>query len=463
MALNPFFQQGSSSEQKLLQQLINEQLRMYGVEVAYIPRKFVKKETILREVSASKFNDNFMIEVYLNNFDGFTGAGDILTKFGMSLKDEVNLVISRERFEDFISPFLESMPDDEITVTTRPREGDIIYFPLGKRLFEVKFVEHEKPFYQLGNLYVYELQCELFEYEDEIGGWEGMNTTVEEIDSTLKNQGYISDLELFAFTSQAQATVGISSGYIRKIFLNNDGYGYTSTPTVAISTAPAGGTNASAVAITSCRGGICSIKNILLVNAGAGYTSIPKITIIGGGGSGAAATCQIVKDSFGITNVAITTGGYGYVNSPVVTIGSPESGGLPAFGSAVVSIGNTISRILISDAGSGYGNTSITIATAPSPTGVGTYIFNEIITGSISGSKASVKSWNDNTNILQIGISSGEFILGEAIVGSVSSAIYTLRKYNEGAGSDKYEQNDEIETEADLILDFSQSNPFGDY
>jgi len=463
MALNPFFQQGSSSEQRLIQQLINEQLRMYGVEVAYIPRKFVKKETIIREISASKFNDNFMIEAYINTYDGYTGAGDILTKFGMSLKDEVNLVISRERFEDFISPFLESMPDDEITITTRPREGDIIYFPLGKRLFEVKFVEHEKPFYQLGNLYVYELQCELFEYEDEIGGWEGMDTTVEEIDATLKTQGYINDLELFAFTSQAQATVGISSGYIRRIILNNDGYRYTSTPTVAISSAPSGGTNATAVAITSCIGGVCSIDRILLTNAGAGYTTTPTISFIGGGGSGATATCEIITDSYGITNVAITTGGYGYINSPSVTFGSPGFGGNSAYGAAVVSIGNTISRILISDAGSGYGNTSITIASPPSPTGIGTYIFNEVVTGSISGAKASVKSWDKDTSILQIGITSGEFLPGETIVGSASSSRYTLKKYNVSPSSDKYEQNDEIEAEADLIIDFSESNPFGNY
>ena len=89
MALNPFFIQGSSGEQNLVQDLINEQLRMYGIDVTYIPRKFVNKKSIIEEVQSSKFDDNFTIEAYLQNYDGFQGNGDILTKFGITLKDEV--------------------------------------------------------------------------------------------------------------------------------------------------------------------------------------------------------------------------------------------------------------------------------------------------------------------------------------------------------------------------------------
>ena len=289
MALNSFFLQGSPSEQRLVQELINEQLKIYGVEVIYIPRKFVRKETIIREVSSSKFDDNFALEAYVNNYDGYTGQGDLLSKFGVSLKDELSLVISRERFEDFISPFLESMDDAEIELSTRPREGDIVYFPLGKRIFEVKFVEHENPFYQLGKLYVYELKCELFEYEDEMGGWNNINTTVEEIDTTLENQGYITSLKLISFGQQATGIANTVSGYVRKIILTNDGYGYTSPPTVAISSSPTGGINATAVASITSKNGVYSVKEILLTNPGAGYTTIPEVTITGVG-VGAAAT-----------------------------------------------------------------------------------------------------------------------------------------------------------------------------
>jgi len=176
MALNPFFLQGSQSEQRLVQDLINEQLQIYGVEVTYIPRKFVRKQTIIKEVQSSAFDDNFLLEAYVNTYEGYGGQGDIMTKFGVSLRDELTLTISKERFEDFISPFLES--DEDYELSTRPREGDIIFFPLGARLFEVKFVEHEKPFYQLGKGYVWECQCELFEYSDE-----DLDTGIAEIDA----------------------------------------------------------------------------------------------------------------------------------------------------------------------------------------------------------------------------------------------------------------------------------------
>ena len=112
MALNPHFLQGSRGEQRLIQSLVNEHLKIYGVEVTFIPRKFVNQSSIIEEVQASKFDDNFLIEAYVENYDGYAGAGDVLTKFGMSLRDEVTLTISKERFEEFIAPFMEA--DDDI-------------------------------------------------------------------------------------------------------------------------------------------------------------------------------------------------------------------------------------------------------------------------------------------------------------------------------------------------------------
>jgi hypothetical protein len=468
MALNPFFLQGSANEQRLIQELINEQLKIYGVEISYIPRKFVRQETILREVTTSKFNDNYALEAYVSTYEGYGGSGDILTKFGMSLRDELTLIISRERFEDFISPFLASDEGDGgITLSTRPREGDIIYFPLGKRLFEVKFVEHEQPFYQLGKTYVYELKCELFELEDEVGGWDDINAVTEDIDSTLETQGYISSLQLFGTGQVATANCGIRSGYIRKVILNNDGYDYVGIPTVSLSPAPAGGTTASAVAITSCIGGVCSIKEILLVNPGSGYTVAPSVTIYAdGAGTGAAATCLLVKDFYGIGPIGIVTIGGGYSNPPTITFTPSPSVGLAVTATArcIVSAAGTISKILIQDAGIGYTSTpTITIAPPPLITGIGTYAFNEVVTGSISGTKSRVKSWYQDDKILKVGVIDGTFIAGEIIVGSASSARYTLKGTSQSEFTDKYEQNDEIESEADLIIDFSESNPFGNY
>jgi hypothetical protein len=476
MALNPFFLQGSQSEQRLIQELINEQLTIYGVEVIYLPRKIVKKDQILTEIQSSKFNDNFAIEAYVNNYEGYSGAGDILTKFGMNLKDELTVTISRERFEDFISPFLKTMPESEIEVATRPSEGDLIYFPLGKRIFEVKFVEHEKPFYQLGKNYVYELKCELFEYEDELGGWEESTSTTEEIDSVLQTQGYITTLKLISIGSTATVGVSTATGYIRKITLNDDGSGYTKVPTVAITTAPSGGTDATAVAITTSVGNIFSIKEILLTNPGAGYTETPTVTIVSAAatitgvgtttyGVGAAATATLVTTDSGIGTVSIASSGSGYPASPIITFNTPTSGVGTATGSVVINTDNFVTQILISDAGIGYtsGTGIATISTPPIITGIGTFQFNEQVTGSVSGAKARVKTWDAPNNTLKVGTTDGTFVAADIIVGSSSSARYSVDYIETAEFSDKYDKGDEIETESDSILDFSESNPFGNY
>jgi len=459
MALNPFFLQGSYGEQRLVQELINEQLKIYGVEVTYIPRKFVRKQTIIEEIQSSTFDDNFLLEAYINNFDGYSGAGDIMTKFGVSIRDELSLTISKERFEDFIAVFLEDMDDDEIEVSSRPREGDLIYFPLGQRIFEVKFVEHEQPFYQLGKNYVYELKCELFEYEDEV-----IDTAVDEISDVLDQTGYIVDLSLFSAGTRANASATVNSinGYIKDIFLDNDGYGYTRTPTVAITTAPSGGTNATAVAITTTRNNVTSIKEILLTNAGAGYTVAPTITITGSWGTGAAVTFGINTTSNGVISIVVTNGGAGYSTTPSVTIGAPGSG-TTAIGRAVVSATGTISNIYVINPGDGYTTTPTVTIGAAATTGIGTFWRNEVVTGSRSGATARVKRWNKSTNILQVGITSGTFYPGELITGAKSGAEYEINVSAANTSIDKYSQNDEFEAQADNILDFTESNPFGNY
>ena len=470
MALNPFFLQGSPGEQRLIQDLINEQLKIYGIEVSYIPRKFVRKQTIIEEIQSSRFDDNFALEAYVNTYDGYGGAGDILTKFGMSLRDELIVTISKERFEDFITPFLSGSDADEIVLATRPREGDLIYFPLGERLFEVKFVEHEQPFYQLGKTYVYELKCELFEYEDEV-----INTTIEEIDTQIEEEGYITTLKLVGIGATASVTALVDTGYIDQIYLNNDGSGYTSQPVVSISTSPRNNSayDAKAVAITTNRGGVYSIESLILTNAGAGYTVAPIITISGGGGTGAAATCSVRNSpNSGVVRFIINDGGTGYTTNPVVTIASPASIG-PGVGVTAVGISSTKNNILqsIYISNPGYGYTSspvVTIAAPPVITGIGTYLFNEIVVGSRSNLQARVKHWDVDTKILKVSFvgvakTTPTFYPGEIIVGSSSSARYSVQSYEEMDLYDKYSENDEIEAAADLILDFSESNPFGSY
>jgi hypothetical protein len=468
MTLNPYFLHGSNTEQRLVQDLINEQLRMFGVEVTYIPRKFVNTKTIIEEVQASKFDDNFQIEAYVGTYEGFTGAGDILTKFGMSLRDDVTLIISKERYEEFIAPFLTD--DPQVEVPQRPSEGDLIYFPLGNRLFEIKFVEHEKPFYQLGKTYIYELQCELFEYEDEI-----IDTSIESIDTLVADQGYIATMNLIGLGRTADFTAVLGAGYIDKIYLNDDGYGFTSTPTVVFDPSPTNipDNDAKAVAITTTRGGVTSIDKIYLTFAGVGYTTIPSITFTGGGGSGAAATCSINSTGdFGVVSFVRNDGGTGYGAVPSVTVSTPDNGNNTATGIASISYDGTdsyVTNVYITNAGSGYiGIPTVTISNPDTILGIGTYQFNEVIKGSRSFTTARVNEFDlDNYQLkisnLGIGGTIKGFYPGETVIGQSSGAEFVVRSITIDDLYDKYAQNDEIELEADGLIDFTESNPFGNY
>lgn len=473
MALNPFFLQGSASEQFLIQDLINEQLRMYGIEVYYLPRKILKSDDIIREVQSSKFDDNFIIEAYLNNYDGYAPGSDVMSKFGLALKNEISLIISRERFEEFISSFLEGINSeikqgtiseyDLKNLVERPKEGDLIYFPLGERLFEIKRVESEKPFYQLGKNYVYELNCELYEYENEL-----IDTSIDEVDDTVEDQGYITTLTLVGSATTATATASLGgAGMVGQIILTNDGSGYTSIPTVVISNPQSGsGVTATAVAITTSKGGVKSIQSILITNPGSGYTSTnpPTITITGGNGVGAAATALIVDN--GVASFSLN-GGTGYFTKPVVSIGGP-SVGVTAIVEASISNGS-VSALRFSNTGYGYTTIpQVTISGISTTIGVGTFIRNEPIIGQTSGTVAIMKDFkvitsNSPTPQLQVAINNGKFYPGEVIVGGISSARYLTKSYDTDSYEDPYDENEEIEEAADLIIDFSESNPFGDY
>ena len=483
MALNPFFLQGSYNEQFLVQDLINEQLKIFGIEVYYLPRKIFKTDDIIREVQSSKFDDSFLIEAYLNNYEGYNPGSDIMTKFGLQLKNEISLTISRERFEEFITPFMEAIStglnDGKVRdftfedLVSRPREGDLIYFPLGERLFEIKRVESEKPFYQLGRNYIYELSCELYEYENEL-----IETSVDEVDNTVEDDGYNTSLILVgsAITAVAEAVVG-SAGMIGEIHLNNDGHGYNEVPTISIDPplALVGAKQAKAVAITTSILNVNSIKSIRIIDPGSGYDPLnpPNITIIakeGDGGAGAAATASIVDN--GISKIAFTNNGTGYFTNPSISIDSPSSGlGNTAIVEPVISEGS-FQSVRFLNAGSGYTETPSVSIVGISSVGIGTFVYNEIVRGESSGVEARVKDYRNITAptpgipsqlTLKIALNTGKFVSGEVVVGTISSARYYVSSHDLESFDNQYDTNEELELEADNILDFTESNPFGDY
>jgi hypothetical protein len=457
--LNPFFLQGSKTEQSLIQDLVNEQLRMYGVEIYYIPRQYVTKKTVIKEVIQSKFGYAYPIEAYVNTYDGYEGQGTILSKFGVQPLNDLSLTISKDRYENYISPLIKNLPNIELS--TRPKEGDLVYFPLGDRLFEIKFVEHEQPFYQLQKNYVYILKCELFQYEDEI-----IDTSIIEIDDNIKNEGYIQTLSLIGSGVTASAITNIVNGGVRYITLTNRGDGYSSPPRVAISSAPFGGSTATGIAtmiggIIDCAGSKTSLKiqGVELINPGYGYTVAPSVLFFDGGGSGAIATATIGSGIVGI--ITITNGGSGYALPPTVTISSPGFSGVVAKAYTKINNFGIVTQIVITDSGLGYTSIPSINISSPYMIGIGTYIYNESVMGSISGTTAKVRDWNVVTGELQVYEIDGNFANGDVIVGTSSSAFYKLRTIIEDNTSDLFAENLVIEQEADAIIDFSDVNPFG--
>ena len=179
MPRNVYFSQAVRSEQNLYEDLIIESLKIFGQDIYYLPRDLVNRDSIIGEDTSSQFDDAYMIEGYIEGTEGFEGQGDLYSKFGLEVRDEVNFVISRKVWDRYVGF------QDEVNDVPRPREGDLIFLPLSNKFFEVMFVEHEQPFYQLSNLPVYRLQCALYEYNEE-----DFDTGIAQIDAIEETDTY---------------------------------------------------------------------------------------------------------------------------------------------------------------------------------------------------------------------------------------------------------------------------------
>ena len=481
MPLSPYFLQGSSSEQRLVQDLINEQLKIYGQDIVYLPRKIINKKTIIKEVVASTFDDAYRMEAYLLNYQGFEGNGDILQKFGVQTTDAVTFVVSKERYEDFISPFLNS--DNNIELATRPEDGDLIYFPLDNTMFEIKYVEGKKPFYQLNNLYVYTLSCEVMDYALD----ENIDVGIEEVDKAAVEFGFTTRLSMVGIAaSTATATVQLSKNAgntnvgkgIAKIDLVNDGTGYTLPPLVGISSAPSDGINAAAVAIMTSRTGQSgqSIDRIELTNPGFGYTVVPTITIRSQNvfGTGAAATAIIAEGTLHTPTITNAGASYGIVpNVTINPVGLDTNIGIGSTAQAIAIV-NTLGQVAsirYSFAGIGYTATPTITIDPPARAGLatGNYMFKEMVRGVSTGTTAFVADWDSDDRILKVtNIAGSGFAVGESVVGIGTTLLgsdseYIVRDVSDQDEYDNYNENIVVESEADSIIDFTEDNPFGDF
>ena len=179
MATNSYFRTfDARNEQELLHSLTQESIKIYGHDVSYIPRTLVNTDTVLGEDSISEYKDAYAVEMFIKSVDGFEGEGDLISKFGLEVRDQIVFSLARRAWEG-------------LDLGVRPKEGDLVYFPLTSKLFQIMFVEHETPFYQNGALPTFDLTCELFTYSDE-----KIDTDVDDIDVIEQKQSFVRTFEL---------------------------------------------------------------------------------------------------------------------------------------------------------------------------------------------------------------------------------------------------------------------------
>ena len=280
MARNPYFTNGTGNEQNIIEDIIVESLGIYGQDFFYIPRTLASKDEILGEDRLSRFKDAYPIEMYLENVDGFEGQGAFIQKFGLMMEQTATLTVARRTWNALVGVHGNTI------IPTRPCEGDLLYFPLTKGMFEIKFVQHQDPFYQLGKLYVYKLQVELFQYSSE------------RIDTGVANIDVFETLKTFSTD-----TTKTNSGQITSITVTNQGSGYISAPTITFTSSS--GTGATALAYLGTGSDSSKVIKIIVTNPGTGYQTAPVVVISGSGGATATANIEINIDkteSFGDNN-----------------------------------------------------------------------------------------------------------------------------------------------------------------
>ncbi len=437
MAKNVYFSNGTNSEQRLYEDLIIESLKIYGHDVYYLPREIVKKDEVWNEDVLSKFDENYLIEMYLSNFEGFEGDGTLLSKFGVRISDEATFIISKRRWEDLLSS------SNNLVSSKRPNEGDVIYFPLTKQFFQIKFVEHEKPFRQLDAIQTYQLIAETMEFADE-----RFETGIAEIDKVTRDSGYSIVFKLID---------GIKSVYLTS---TGSGYGRNTTVTFGLP-----GSGAKATVSVNTNG---SINSVNLTDAGAGYNTVPLVNIVGSGTGAAAtavianrqvfetgetvygtlnsakATCSITSGS--VTSTRIQDFGDGYTTVPTVTFSQPPTGGVRATGTAVLTQGK-VTSINITNPGSGY-------TTAPTIT----------IQRSPIEPKGEVTRYDGTNKELELINIVGTFVDNDTLVGEESGAEWTVATFSSiEKENDPSAENEWFEEQGDKIIDWNESNPFGEY
>ena len=424
MAVNHYFQGGNGigndNEKRLHEDLIIEGLKIYGHDCYYLPRTLVNRDLILGEDSLSKFDDSYLLEMYMETTEGFAGEQEVINKFGLDIREDTTFMISKRRWQDQVDSV------HTMIVEGRPNEGDIIYFPLMNSFFEIQFVQDQEPFFQLGNLPVYKLRCTRWEYSNE-----RLDTGIDAIDSAETQ--YSLDQGLYQ-TSLESGTFGLVMGspvvtgdVVTSIPIVSGGEGYVTAPTITIS-APSASINATATANLTGN----NLSSFTITNAGRGYGSAPTITVV-----------YVATDSTTKTNTD---------SSPGLTTGQ-----LTSITPATITDIASITSVTVSSPGGAVNASAQAILTS----GVVTSI-NITVDGSSYLGLSPTATVSENTDatgslLLENDSADGEtqYFINE------DYAIQTQSTYADNIDLDN-EAGFDTASAADDILDFTERNPFGD-
>ena len=360
----PTYYQGHSGEQGLVQDLVDEQIKLFGSDVYYIPRIALQDNT-LDEIRYSKYQEQFQIEMILQNVMGFGDNAEFISKFGLRITDEIIFRVSSRRWDEEVAEH-----NPTLTLDSRPNEGDLLFFPLTEDIYEIKFVGKEEPFFQFGKIQFYAITAEIYEV-----GQDDFDTGVAAIDSVE---------QLFDNAIKLVMDPGGTGDFTVGEEVVGDEFLAKATSTITGD----------------------AVSGITITDGGAHYkvATPPTVTITGGGGSGATGTATV--SSSGIVNgITISSGGSGYTSAPTVTIDySPKD------------------------------------------------------------NRAEVKSWDSTTRSLQVINRTGTFTTAEVITGLTSGARWSPETFDTlNNVNSSYDQNREIEDDADNIVDWTEGNPFGEF
>ena len=474
----PTYYAGHSGEQGLVQDLVDEQIKLFGSDVYYIPR-VVLQDSTLDEVRYSKYQEQFQIEMLLQNVMGFGDNAEFISKFGLRITDEIIFRVSTRRWDEEVA---EHSPN--LTIDSRPNEGDLLYFPLTQDIYEIKFVGKEEPFFQFGKIQFYAITAEIYEV-----GSDTFETGVEEIDDIeqlfdpaiklFMDPGGSGDFqvgeEVVGDEFLAKATATITSTSVSAITITDGGSHYKqgTPPTVTLS-APDVLEGSVASVQTSDSDGIFATSAGTGYSAGVVYSTTVMTNYGPGTGSGLLVRIDNVNLQGGVsgsggttmTNITLTDRGSGYVADQTGVGGSEGSlvrvdGGNndlylrvnvtyaseQATATATVSSTGIVNGITITNDGAGYLSVpTVTIDYSP------------------KDNRAEVKSWDSTTRALEVINRTGTFTTDEVITGLTSGAKWSPETFDTLNNTNStYDQNTQIESSADNIIDWTEGNPFGEY